>query len=462
MAHLLDKMHPNFFNVLSSPNKRMYLDCIFIIYNSVDSIEESFQGDREYVVQRLIDYFDDVALEEFVDVSEEERAGTSRQKANYVINVLKNNGWIGEEELGDYKTSINLFDYSIKVINTLDDIMHARQEEYTGEIFTIYSILKAFNLNEGIGVIEQAFLKTNDLIRKLKTLKANIYRYYYDVTRQQKKEDLQNILEKLLIEYKQNFFDQAYYNLKTKDSLPRYKRAILSEISKIYDDVDLMDTLAKNVLDTKSIDNYNDAFDYIESKLRFIQDSFSALDNLILDIDRKNEQYISATASKILFLTNHSDDIEGVFNRLFKVVVDMDEHDFDYNEILNVSQIKNLDTESLYNQRRRRVDVDPDEIYISDDIIDDEDRKRRVHQILRHSSYSKLEINKYVLNLLNGETELKASDLNIENQEDYIKLILIFLYSKSINMDYDIETLNNEVLNNFVSFKDFIIKSKGN
>lgn len=462
MAHLLDKMHPNFFNVLSSPNKRMYLDCIFIIYNSVDSIEESFQGDREYVVQRLIDYFDDVALEEFVDVSEEERAGTSRQKANYVINVLKNNGWIGEEELGDYKTSINLFDYSIKVINTLDDIMHARQEEYTGEIFTIYSILKAFNLNEGIGVIEQAFLKTNDLIRKLKTLKANIYRYYYDVTRQQKKEDLQNILEKLLIEYKQNFFDQAYYNLKTKDSLPRYKRAILSEISKIYDDVDLMDTLAKNVLDTKSIDNYNDAFDYIESKLRFIQDSFSALDNLILDIDRKNEQYISATASKILFLTNHSDDIEGVFNRLFKVVVDMDEHDFDYNEILNVSQIKNLDTESLYNQRRRRVDVDPDEIYISDDIIDDEDRKRRVHQILRHSAYSKLEINKYVLNLLNGETELKASDLNIENQEDYIKLILIFLYSKSINMDYDIETLNNEVLNNFVSFKDFIIKSKGN
>src|SRR5690625_3040528 len=237
MAHLLDKMHPNFFSVLSSPNKRMYIDCIFIIYHSVDSIEESFQGDREYVVQRLIDYFDDVTLEEFVE--EEEQTRTSRQKANYVINVLKDSGWIGEEELGDYKTSINLFDYSIKIINTLDDIMHARQEEYTGEIFSIFSILKAFNINEGIGVIEQAFLKTNDLIRKLKTLKANIYRYYYDVTRQQKKEDLQNILEKLLVEYKQNFFDQAYYNLKTKDSLTRYKRAIINEIYKIYDNVDL-------------------------------------------------------------------------------------------------------------------------------------------------------------------------------------------------------------------------------
>jgi len=459
MAHLLDKMHPNFFSVLSSPNKRMYIDCIFIIYHSVDSIEESFQGDREYVVQRLIDYFDDVTLEEFVE--EEEQTRTSRQKANYVINVLKDSGWIGEEELGDYKTSINLFDYSIKIINTLDDIMHARQEEYTGEIFSIFSILKAFNINEGIGVIEQAFLKTNDLIRKLKTLKANIYRYYYDVTRQQKKEDLQNILEKLLVEYKQNFFDQAYYNLKTKDSLPRYKRAILNEISKIYDDVDLMDTLAKNVVETKNIEDYNEAFEYIESKLRFIQDSFTALDNLILDIDRKNEQYISATASKILFLTNHSDDIEGIFNRLFKVVVESDEEEFDFNQILNVSQLRNLDTESLYNQRRRRVDVEPDELYITDDFIDDEDRKRRVHQILRHSAYSKLEINKYVSNLLNGRQELKASELSIVDQEDYIKLILIFLYSKSINMDYDIETLDEEVLNNFVSFKDFLIKGKG-
>lgn len=459
MAHLLDKMHPNFFSVLSSPNKKMYIDCIFIIYHSVDSIEESFQGDREYVVQRLIDYFDDIAEEEFIEVEEGEQAQTSRQKANYVINVFKNNGWLGEEELGDYKTSINLFDYSIKIINTLDDILNARQEEYTGEIFSIYSILKAFNMNEGVGVIEQAHLKTNDLIRKLKTLKANIYRYYYDVTRQTSKEDLQNILEKLLVEYKQNFFDQAYYNLKTKDSLPRYKRSILNEVSKIYDDVDKMDELAKKVMETKNITEYNEAFEFLESKLRFIQDSFQALDNLILDIDRKNEQYISATASKILFLTNHSDDIEGIFNRLFKLV--LKEEDFNFNEIINVSQIRHLDTDSLYNQRRKRVDIEPEELHLFDDIFDEEDRKRRINAILKHGSYSKVEINKYVVNLLNGETEIKASELEINTQEDYIKLILIFLYSKSINMDYEIEVLGNEVLNNFVSFKDFSIKSKG-
>lgn len=455
MAHLFNKINQNFFNVLSSPNKRTYVDCLFIIYNAVDSIEESFQGDREYVVQRLIDYFDDIAIEEFEEGMS--NSMTSRQKANYVINVFKNSGWLGEEELGDYRTSLNLFDYSIKVISVLDDIVNERQDEYTGEIFAIYTILNSFEVDEGIGIIEQSFKKTNDLIKKLKTLKANIYRYYFDIVSQQSKEDLQNILERLLVEYKQNFFDAAYYNLKTTDSLPRYKRAILSRVSKIYDNVNTMDELAKKVMDTKRIDDYNEAFSYLEDKLRFIIASFNALDNLILDIDRKNEQYISATASKILFLTNHSDDVEGIFNRLFKLV--LEDEDFDYNSILHLAQVRNLDTESLYNERRLRVDSDPEELFITEDFISEEEKRAKAQSYLRHGIFSKKEINKHVLTLI-GNGSIKASDIELNDQDDFIKLILIFLYSKSINIDYETESLKIKTTNNFVEFNDFIIRGK--
>ncbi|MDR4968478.1 MAG: hypothetical protein RG740_02535, partial [Acholeplasmataceae bacterium] len=59
MAHLFDRINSNFFSVLSSPNKKTYIDCIFIIYHSIDTIEDAFQGDREYIVQKLIDYFDE-------------------------------------------------------------------------------------------------------------------------------------------------------------------------------------------------------------------------------------------------------------------------------------------------------------------------------------------------------------------------------------------------------------------
>ena len=456
MAHLFDTIHPNFFSVLSSPNKKTYIDCIFIIYYAIDSIEDAFQGDREFIVSKLVDYFDDKPTEEFIDVDEDEPARTSRQKAIHVINVLKKNGWLGEEELGDYKTSLNLFDYSIQIIDILDNIQNHVQSEYTGEIFTVYSLLSSFTLEEGIGVLEQAYQKTNDILRKLKSLKANIYRYYYDITKKQSKHDLQMLLEKLLIEYKQNFFDSAYYNLKTTDSLPRYKRSILDAIYTIQNREETMDGLAKHVMKLKRFDDYNDAFHYVEDRLRYITDSFQALEHLILAIDRKNEQYISAAASKILFFTNQSDDIEGIFNRIFKII--LANKTIDYNQLFFLTQVKNLDTDSLYNQRRQRIEPIPEEIQFDHEAITEEYKQEKIKALLKNNIFGKKEIDEHVKNLLGDQKEIEASQVQIETVEDYVKLILIFLYSKSIGMHYDIEVLGKEVRNNFVTFQNFKIK----
>lgn len=456
MAHLFDTIHPNFFSVLSSPNKKTYVDCIFIIYHTIDTVEDAFQGDREVIIQRLIDYFDEQPQDEFLDIEDDEQARTSRQKALHVINVLKKNGWLGEEELGDYKTSLNLFDYSIQMIDMLESIATNRQSEYTGEIYTVYSLLSSFNIDEGIGVLEQAYQKTHDILRKLKSLKANIYRYYYDITKKQNRNDLQNLLEKLLVEYKQNFFDSAYYNLKTTDSLPRYKRSILESISKIQNNEDLMDQLTYKVQAVKRIEDYNECFHYVEDRLRFITDSFASLEHLILAIDRKNEQYISAAAAKILFLTNKSDDIEGIFNRLFRII--MNQKDINYSQLFNISQIRNLDTGSLYNQRRMRIDTVIEEITFDENLITEEYRKEKIRALLKNNIYGKKEINEYAKHLLGQEKSVEAASVPLETQEDYVKLILIFLYSKSVGMHYDVELMGKECTNNFVTFQNFRIK----
>ncbi|AUD62648.1 hypothetical protein BK010_03235 [Tenericutes bacterium MO-XQ] len=456
MAHLFDRMHENFFSVLSSPNRNTYIDCIFIIYNAIDTIEDAFQGDRDYIVSKLVDYFDDQQTDDFEDIEENEQTSTSRQKALHVINVLKKNGWIGEEELGDYKTSLNLFDYSIQVIDVLYRIKNNQQNEYTGEIYTVYSLLSNFSIEEGIGVLEQAYLKTNDIIRKLKALKANIYRYYYDITKKHSRKDLPLLLEKLLVEYKQNFFDSLYYNLKTTDSLSRYKRGILESINRIQNDADLMDDLAKNVIRLKRIEDYNEAFLYIEDRLRFVTDSFTALEHLILAIDRKNEQYITAAASKILFFTNQSDDIEGIFNRLFRIV--LNQKDIDLNQLFNIAQIRNLDTDSLYNPRRARIKAEPEEITFDDSLITEDYRQEKIKALLKNNIYGKKEIDLYVKSLLNDQKQIEAKDIILDTQEDYVKLILIFLYSKSVGMHYDVVLLKDKCKNNFVTFQNFMIK----
>lgn len=459
MAHLFDRVPSTFFSILASPNRHVYVDCIFIIYHAIDSIEDAFQGDREFIVGKLIDYFDDHSLDEFEDIEEDESAHTSRQKANHVISVFKKHGWLGEEELGDYRTSLNLFDYAIRIIDLLEKIQSNTQPEYTGEIFTVYSLLTSFTIEEGIGVVEQAAIKTDDVMRKLKALKANIYRFYYDITKKHKREDLHDLLEKLLVEYKQNFFDSAYYNLKTTDSLSRYKRGILAAVNQMVNNEDIMDQLTQNVMQKKRIEDYNLAYQYVEDKLRSISDNFNALEHLIVAIDRKNEQYVSAAASKILFFTNQSDDIEGIFNRLFQIILSAeDEDEIDYHMIFRLVQTKNLDTNSLYNERRARQETVPDEINYDDDRIPEAFRTQKIKALLKNNIFGKKEIDRYVTSLLKTKDVIEAKHIKLETQEDYVKLILIFLYSKSVGMHYQVELTGKMVTNEFVTFQNFRIK----
>lgn len=456
MKGLFDRIPSTLFSVLASPNREIYVDCLLIIYDTIDSVEDSFQGDRDVVISKLLDYFED-HLENNLD--DEPEANTARKKAVAVINQLKLHGWLGEEELGDYKTSLNFFDYSIKILEVIRQIVSGQTTEYTGEIFTVYSLLNSFDENEGIGIIEQAWQKTDDLLRKLKTLKANIYRYYYDITHNKKKDDLEDLLDKLLIDYKQNFFDNAYYNLKTTDSLAKYKRNILNKLSNIYNNYELMERLAEDTMKLKRIEDYNDAYNYLEEKILYIRESFNALDQLISSIDRKNEQYINAATSKILFLTNEADDIDGIFNRLFKIILSGKK--FDYSILFNLTGARNLDTESLYNVRRKRIDPVVEEIDSFDFELDDDIREQKIQDMLRLGIFSKVEIDRHVKTILNGETYIEAKDLLLETTEDFIRLILIFLYSKSVGVSYDVNLLNHEVKVKDYRFKNFMIVKKG-
>lgn len=482
MNKVFKVINPNFFSCLSSPNKEIYLDCLFIIYEQLDSVEDSFQAEREKIVLKLQDYFDENHLDVFEFESEKEEVRTSRAKANAVINKLKDTGWIGEEELGNYKTSINLFSHSIRFlellksldfknsIDNLNDDLSQNDEipfgidmynsEYTGDIYAIYLLLKGFEINQGINVLEQVYIKTKIIINKLKSLSSNIYNYYYNITQGKQNQELEELLENLLIDYKKNFFDNQYYNLKTTDSLSRFKILIIKLLNDIYNNDQYMDSLSTQLQQIKNVNDFNKAYEVVENSIRFIINSFNSFEQITQTIDKKNEQYITATSQKIIFLTNRSNDLEGIFNRIFDSILKESDENKEYNHLFNLTFAKNLDENSMYTQRVYRKDPNPEPIDLFFEPSELE-KQKALNNFTKNTIYNKKSINDFVNELLKNVDTYQAKDISIKDNEDFVKLILIFIYSRSSNMCYIIEQTDERVNINNIYFNNFIIKRRG-
>lgn len=478
MNKVFKVINPNFFSCLASPNKEIYLDCLFIIYEQLDSVEDSFQAEREKIVLKLQDYFDEHHLDIYEFENEKEEIRTSRAKATSVINKLKETGWIGEEELGNYKTSINLFSHSIRFLELLKSLDYQNKtyteeeyteipfgldmynSEYTGDIYAIYSLLKGFEIDHGLNILEQAYIKTKTVINKLKALSSNIYNYYYNITQGKQNQELEELLDNLLIDYKKNFFDNQYYNLKTTDSLARFKLLILKLLKDIYNNDDYMDTLANQVVEIKKVSDFNNAYKIVEDSIRFIINAFNSFETITNTIDKKNEQYITATSQKIAFLTNRSNDIEGIFNKIFDAILKEKDDTKEYNQLFNLTYSKNLDENSMYTQRVYRKDPNPEPIDLFFQ-ADEEDRQRAMEKLMKNNIYGKKAINEYVAKLLKDTNIFEAKNINIKTDDDFVKIILIFIYSRSSNMCYTIEQTTERVNINNINFNNFIIKRRG-
>lgn len=89
--------------------KKIYADCILLIFNSYKS-ELSYGVDKENVVSTLTSYFDETKEEEaFSD--DEWKGKTPREKSFDVINNLKIYGWL---EFGEKKN----FQYDVVLTRT--------------------------------------------------------------------------------------------------------------------------------------------------------------------------------------------------------------------------------------------------------------------------------------------------------------------------------------------------------
>lgn len=461
---LFEIIPDNFFSILSSPLKEIYADGLFLLYEQYRT-HTSFGINREILTQILTDYFEGMGEEPLFEV--EEAAKSAREKANFLIRKLNECKWIDIEVTSSYTQIVNLNDYAISIIETLDKIIKNERLEYQGYVYTIYSILFSNDNNQYNIILDQVYENSNKLISGLKTLNSNIKKYIERVTQQKTSEE---ILKLHFEGYSQDIVDKGYHRLKTSDHVSKFRPRILAKLEELRRDTEYIKTACRLEVEMERAANTDEAYEVINRKLNEIIYAFDNMDQIINEIDRKNNQYIRASLARIKYLLNSSKDTGGQITDILKYMaaliedqkMDIKDEIYDWiGEMLSVFPQSFVDERSLYSASEGKKAFNPQKLN-EDNILSEEEREKVLQRVRekKEKRMSRENIDKYISKVLEDKSVINASQLPLEGVNDFLRVIYILIYSKSKLIHYKLRKLDSPIIKGSFTFNDFEIWRK--
>ena len=126
----------------------------------------------------------------------------------------------------------------------------------------------------------------------------------------------------------------------------------------------------------------------------YIMQSFEHIEDIMQEIDSKNNKFIESAIHRITFLLNNQNDIEGKINNIIKSIASGN----DVNDLGNIYINQMINRDSLYIPRQISK---PMKTQIEDTVILDEKKKMEsIERIKRSENYSHKKIEEKVMLLL--------------------------------------------------------------
>ncbi len=449
----------NFFNLLAGKNQNLYANALFEVFKAYE--QGSILGmDKQVAQQVLIEYLEMHPTEE---VDEIDQDATIRDKANQILRRFEECEWIDVDVNNDYVEILNFRDYAITIIESLksinQDIVYGQEDdnhEFRGYIFTAYSLLMNEHVEYAM-VIDQVYKNTIAFIREIRKLDSRLKFYIRSII---EKSEIRDLIH-LLVNYKVELVDQAYYRLKTSDNVNKYKLEIVKKLEQYQQNPVVMEIIAREYL-PKANNNYELAKVKANKKIDDMIDIYNSLEWIIAEIDNKNKVYVNTTIAKIKFLLNDDENIIGKLNRILK---------FTANEIKKrktekaINTIKPLFTlhhnqqisnNSVYTPRgayqKSRVQ------YLQENEITPSNRLQEEFYKEFETAYGSDVIKRYLLEYFMTKSSIKASEILRSDMSDeaVMRLLYILIYAGD-ELDYSIIPLKTEIQHERFQMQDFEI-----
>lgn len=459
---LFDIIPDNFFSVLSSKNKGIYLDALFVLRKAY---KQQMLIKKEDLVSMLVQDLED----RLMDIEDEDDAPKEKNlssMAYFLLRRLEDCGWIEREYAQNtFEEYVMVYDYSIKLLNTLYDIIDITPKEYNSYVYSTYSLLKTANEERNgymYNALSKAYENTNELVDELKSLLNNIRRYHQALGGES---EIQEILKGHFDEFNELIADRIYHPLKTFDSVPRFKAPILDIIREWMFDENILDSMIESAILRKVYKSSEEASESIISMMGSIVDTYEHIDSLLYEIDRKKAAYTRASVEKMQYLLNTDRSIKGKLIEILKYV-SRDEIKAEavmdaMEKSADIFPVKYIDEFSLFSRedQGRRVTSEPlkvDNSYDEDAFMNEmDDLKERVKNSFTHKR-----VMEFMKDQFGQKSEMSSGDFQLKGDDDFIMLILASLKHDDEGSFYSVEFENSYVMNGGYRLPQMIFRRK--
>lgn len=463
--NLFEIIPQSFFKPFVSKYKHLHFDCIQLLYSSYRS-ELSFGIDKVIIINVLEQYFE----LQYTDVIEFEEADgliqSAHEKALAILRYFKDCGWI-EEEMGyDYTIKVNLQDYAITMIEAFEKIIKNEDTEFQSLISTIHTLLmREENYKKPYEyILKNVFENTHELILNLKKLNSNIKKRIDEVTQNK---SAQEILDHFFL-YHDEIASDAYHRIKTSDNVSYFRNAIQGKLREFLTNKDLLQLAVEGY---KKIEQVSEdrAMEELRQKIVDVQNAFYNYDSIMEEIDQKHSKYITSAVGRAKFLLSNANNEEGKVTYLLKYLADeinyrehdIEEFDEDIYQLFSIFPQSFLDNGSLYVTPISRK-INKPTPRTERKKLSNEDREKKLEELKEQNRkrFSQKNIESFIMEKLQNEASINASNLPLDTKRDFIRLIFVHLYGHLKECIFQIKELDELIIHEQYRIKDFIIERR--
>lgn len=440
----------NFFSVLASQNKEIYLLALMVLrrcYRSELSIRKA-----DYITaltEELINRSIDLAPE---DEGLPEDTGFSGQ-AHFLLRRLINAGWAEEETEGaSFEDTLVIPDYAAKFLNLFHELSTDQHREYNRYVFSIYTALKFAhdNRTDYYEALNIAHSNSAALVEDLKSLLGNIRRYHQLLSNQV---DVKGVLAQHFDQFSEQIEKKFYHPIKTFDSVDRFRPAIMAIMGDWREDTLLKDQIAELALE-RAPGRFPDLLAARREILAMIDGiirHFEDVPELVREIDRKHQRYLVAAYDRIIYLSQSDQTIKGKVARILAALPDLPE------EVLETLLDQNLQLfragwfsdNDLFTPRKRRQEFTPEPLAIRSQPdmeairLELESFSDRVRQ-----GFDQKRVLKFMEDQFGDRSFLTTAQLDIPGMDEFILTLLAVLRHDDPASFYKITLDSGYLLNN--------------